>query len=352
MTSVTNPSPRGRVVIGVDTHKQFHIAVAVSDLGTILARDRFAATASGYQALIAWARSLGHLLVFAVEGTGSYGAGVYSALRCADIGVVEVMRTDRRDRRLRGKSDFIDAENAARAFLAGTATAVPKTADGSVEMIRQIKIAKDGAVKARTAAILSLKQVLVNATTALRERLEPLSKMALIHACGGLRPGGLDTTEAATKHTLRSLARRWETLNAEVAEHDRLLGELTNELAPALTHMFGVASDTAAELLIVAGDNPDRVHSEAAWAKLCGVSPIPASSGRTSRHRLNRGGHRQANAALYRTAIVRMRYHEPTKAYVARRTADGKTKPEIIRCLKRYIAREAWAAMRHLRETR
>jgi transposase len=284
-----------------------------------------------------------------VEGTGSYGAGLTSAVRRRDIGVIEVLRTDRRDRRLRGKSDTIDAENAARAVLNQTATSVPKTNDGVVEMIRQIKVAKDVAVKARTAAMITLKSVIVTADPDLREQLQPLSKMALIHRCAALRPGDIDSVTAATKHTLRSIARRWQHLNDEIKAHEALLGELTGQFVPQLVTAFGIGADTAAEMLIVAGDNIDRVRSEPAWARLCGVSPIPASSGMTNRHRLNRGGHRQANAALYRAVIVRMQHHQPTRAYVARRTAEGKTKAEIIRCLKRLLAREVWALLRPLR---
>lgn len=267
-----------------------------------------------------------------------------------DIGPVEFVRTDRRDRRLPGKSDTIDAENAARAVLAGQATALPETHDGLVEMIRQVKVAKDIAVKARTAAMISLKQVIVNAPPELREELQPLTKMALIARCAGLRPGPVTTIAASTKHTLRAIARRWQMLNAEINDHEKILAQLAAEAAPDLSEAFAVGPDTAAEMLIVAGDNPDRVRSEAAFATLCGVAPIPASSGMTSRHRLNRGGHRQANAALYRVVIVRMQHHEPTMAYVARRTAEGKTKSAIIRCLKRLLARELWAAMRPLRE--
>jgi hypothetical protein len=340
---------RGRVVIGVDTHKYVHVAVALDDFGGVLGTEKFTADTAGYGQLIDWSMAHGHLLTFAIEGTGSYGAGLTAAVRRRDIGVVEVMRTDRRDRRLRGKSDFLDAENAARAVLAGHADAVPKTADGVVEMIRTVKVAKDVAVKARTSAMISLKSILVNAPTALREQLQPLSKMALIHRCVGLRPGTITTVEAATKHTLRSIARRWEQLNDEVIAHEKVLAELISALAPQLTAAFGIGADVASEMLIVAGDNPERVRSEPAWARLCGVAPIPASSGMTTRHRLNRGGHRQANAALYRTVIVRMQHHEPTKAYMARRTAEGKTKPEIIRCLKRLLAREIWSLMRPLR---
>lgn len=337
-------------MIGVDTHKYIHVAVALDDFGGILGAEKFTADALGYEQLIDWSMSHGHLLTFAIEGTGSYGAGLTAAVRRRDIGVVEVMRTDRRDRRLRGKSDFLDAENAARAVLAGNADAIPKSADGAVEMIRTIKVAKDVAVKARTSAMVSLKAVLVNAPVTLREQLQPLTKMALINRCAGLRPGSVDTVEAAAKHALRATARRWQQLNDEICAHEKLLTELTASAAPALSAAFGVGADTAAEMLIVAGDNPERVRSEPAWARLCGVAPIPASSGKTNRHRLNRGGHRQANAALYRTVIVRMQHHEPTKAYVARRTAEGKTKAEIIRCLKRLLAREIWALMRPLRE--
>lgn len=337
-------------MIGVDTHKYIHVAVALDDFGGVLGTGKFTADSAGYQELIDWAARFGHQLTFAIEGTGSYGAGLTAAVGRRDIGVVEVMRTDRRDRRLRGKSDTLDAENAARAVFAGHAHATPKTADGIVEMIRTIKVAKDVAVKARTSAMISLKTILVNAPGELREQLQELSKMALIHRCAGLRPGAVTTVEAAAKHTLRSIARRWEQLNDEISAHEKLLGELTTQLAPQLTAAFGVGADTAAEMLIVAGDNPRRVRSEPAWARLCGVAPIPASSGMTTRHRLNRGGHRQANAALYRTVIVRMQHHEPTKAYLARRIAEGKTKAEIIRCLKRLLARELWALMRPLRD--
>jgi hypothetical protein len=346
-----SPDPRRRrVVIGVDTHKHVHVAVALDAIGGRLEDRSFPADRGGYEALLEWAVEFGaKQLTFAIEGTGSYGAGLTAAVRRRDIGVVEVLRTDRRDRRLRGKTDTLDAENAARAGLAGHANAVPKAADGTVEMLRQLKIAKDTAVKARTAAMICIKAVLVTAHPDLREALQPLSKMALIRRCAALRPGAVGDVQAATKHTLRSLARRWLQLDAEIKDHEKILTELTTALTPDLVDAFGVGPDTAAELLIVAGDNIDRVRSEPAWARLCGVAPIPASSGMTTRHRLNRGGHRQANSALYRSVIVRMQHHEPTRAYVARRTAEGKTKAEIIRCLKRLLAREVWALMRPLR---
>jgi transposase len=275
MTSMNQDRRRGRVVIGVDTHKYVHVAVALDDFGGVLGAENFTADITGYGQLIDWSATHGHLLTFAIEGTGSYGAGLTAAVRRREIGVVEVMRTDRRDRRLRGKSDFLDAENAARAVLAGHPDAVPKTADGVVEMIRTIKVAKDVAVKARTSAMLALKSILVNAPTALREQLQPLSKMALIHRCAGLRPGTISTVEAATKHTLRSIARRWEQLNDEITTHEKVLQQLTTALAPQLSAAFGIGADTAAEMLIVAGDNPERVRSEPAWAASAAWPPSP-----------------------------------------------------------------------------
>jgi transposase len=285
---------------------------------------------------------------FGVEGCGSYGQGLVSYLRRHDQRVVEAGRPDRRDRRERGKSDPIDAENAARAVLAGKATGVPKTADGTSEMIREIKIARDTAVKARTQAIITLKTLIVTAPDDLRQELQPLSKARLRDRCAGLRPGKIDTPSAAAKHALRALARRWQNLENEIKDHDRLLDTLTAQTAPGLREAFGIGVDVAAEMLVLAGDNPKRIRSEAAFAKLCGASPIPASSGVTQRHRLNWGGHRQANSALYRSVIVRMRFHPPTIAYVERRTAEGKSKREIIRCLKRYLAREIY---RHIAES-
>jgi transposase len=352
MTSMQDTPRRRRVVVGVDTHKHLHVAVALDELGGRIDARSFAADRSGYEQLIDWAVGLGGEVTFGVEGTGSYGAGLASAIRRRSIGVLEVLRTDRRDRRLRGKSDTIDAENAARAVLNGQAAAVPKNADGTVEMIRLVKVAKDVAVKARTSAMISLKQVLVNAPGELREQLEPLTKMALIRRCASLRSGPITDTAAATKHTLRAIAKRWLALDAEIKAHEQIVNQLTADLVPDLVAAFGVGGDIAAEMLIVAGDNPERVRSEAAFAKLCGVAPIPASSGMTTRHRLNRGGHRQANAALYRAVIVRLQYHQPTQTYYTRRTAEGRTKAEIIRCLKRLLAREIWAHLRPLRQSR
>ncbi len=342
VTSMDHQPPQRKIVIGVDTHKYVHVAVALDELGGRLGDLTVPADRSGYAQLERWATGHGRIVAFGIEGTASYGAGLTSYVRCQGHAVIEVNRPDRRERRANGKSDLLDAENAARAVLSGRASATPKRADGQIEMLRQLKIVKDTAVKARTQAMVTLKTLLVTAPPELREQLEGLPKTALIERCAGLRPGPLTTPLAAAKHALRELARRWQQLQAEIRGHEQHLATLTGAVAPAMLAAFGIGPDTAAEMLIVAGDDPDRVRSESAWAKLCGVCPVPASSGKTTRHRLNRGGHRQANAALYRTVIVRLRFHQPTIDYVVRRTAEGKTKAEIIRCLKRYVAREIW----------
>jgi transposase len=335
-------SPQGTVIVGVDTHKSVHVAVAIDLLGTRLASCRASADHSGYAELVTWARTLATIGAFGIEGTGSYGVGLARFVRRQAIRVVEVSHCDRRKRRNNGKSDTLDAETAARSVLAGVATAVPKTADGSAEMVRQIKVARDTAVKARSAAIITLKTLIVNAPSDLRESLEPLTDRKLIDRCARLLPGVIADTVASTKHALRALAARWLTLSTEIAAHDEVLDAITQTAAPTLRQAFGIGPDSAAEMMIVAGDNPTRIRSEAAFAKLCGAWPIPASSGVTNRHRLFRGGHRQANAALYRIVTVRMRWHQPTIDYVTRRTAEGLSKKDIIRCLKRFVAREIY----------
>lgn len=338
-----------RVVIGVDTHKDFHAAAVLDERGVLLGTAVFDADRGGYRGLIEWAAQFGTPSRFGIEGTGSYGRGLSAAVRRGGYEAVEVARPNRQDRHRRGKSDLLDAENAARAVLAGHAQAVPKADDGTVEMIRHIKVAKDAAVKARTAAMQSLKAVLITSPAALREALEPLPDAALLRRCAGLRPGELTSVSAAVKHSLRAIARRWMTLHEEITGHEKLLRTLVDQLAPQLTAAVGIGPDNASELLLTLGDNAARLRSEAAFAKICGACPIPASSGKTIRHRLNRGGHRRANAALHRIVIVRMKYHQPTRAYVTRRITEGKTKPEIMRCLKRHIAREIWTRTKHLR---
>jgi transposase len=334
------------IYVGVDTHKEQHVAVAITGLGASVDRPRsFAATQKGYEELLAWSSSLGSVPVYGVEGCGSYGCGLARYLRRHGLLVQEVARPVRKgERRRLGKDDAIDAEHAARTVLSGVGIAIPKLGTGQIEALRLIKIARDTAVKAQATAMVTLKAVLVTAPSSLRETLEGLSRVRLITSCAALQTCS-DTTspESAMRYTLQMLATRWIVLATEIRSHTSRLKKQTKAVAGELLATFGIGFDSAAELLITAGDNTDRIHSEAALAKLCGVCPIPAGSGRTNgRHRLNRGGNRQANASLYRIVIVRMRWHPPTIAYVERRRAQGLSKREIIRCLKRYVVREIY----------
>lgn len=338
-----NLTRSGHVVVGVDTHKYLHVASVMDSVGGILASLTIATDTGGYQQLLDWADGFGQIIAFGIEGTGSYGSGLTSFIRRRGHRVVEVNRPDRRMRRLVEKSDTLDAENAARAVLAGFATAEPKTADGAVEMIRQLKVAHDGAVKVRASAMITMKTRLIHASDQLRQDTARKTQIMLARHLASLRPARLETPDDSIRHTLRSLARRWLALDAEATELETMIEELVSRTAPQLIESFGIGADTAAEILIVVGDNPERIRSEAALAKLAGISPIPASSGMTSgRHRINHGGHRQLNAAIYRTVIVRMRFHQPTIDYVTRRTAEGLSKRDIIRCLKRYVIREVF----------
>lgn len=334
------------IIVGIDTHKDTHAAVALTALGVRVGATIISANSAGYCRIDSWARSFGTVTAFGIEGTGSYGAGLARALREAGHRVLEVIRPDRSARRRSGKTDTIDAELAARAVLSGQAMAEPKTGTGSVEMIRHLKIARDAAVKAKTQAMLTLKSIIVSAPAELREQLERIhGKIALIRHLAALRPGPIISTTASAKAALRATARRWLVLHEEIEAHNRNLDALVSATAPQLTSTPGIANTTAAELLLLVGDNPERIRSEGAFAKLCGACPIPASSGKTNRHRLNRGGNRQANAALHRVVVTRMRIHTPTIEYVRRRIAEGKTKAEIMRCLKRYVAREIFGTL-------
>lgn len=340
---------RDDVIVGVDTHKDQHVAVLLDGLGGRVAELFIPATLAGFAELLAFCLARvgagGKLMAFGVEGTGSYGIGLARFLRRHGHTVHEVHRPPRKgERRMSGKSDTIDAEHAARQVLSGAKMARPKTADGAIEALRLLKIARDTAVKARTTAMITLKATLVTAGDDLRGELEPLTDFKLVAACAELDSAScVDDPDTAMRHVLGSLARRWLILHEEIKVHSRHLKVQTKAAAPQLVEAVGVGLDIAAEMLVTAGDNSDRIRSEAAFAKMCGACPIPAGSGKTNgRHRLNRGGNRQANAALYRAVIVRMRWHQPTIDYVTRRTAEGLSKREIIRCLKRYLAREIY----------
>ena len=310
---------RGDIVVSVDTHKEQHVGVALDGLGARVGEISIPANAAGYAQLLTWNGTLGDVGIFAVKGTGSYGSGLARFLRRNGQRVAEVSRPARKgERRLLGKRDAIDAEHAAREVLTGKKLSTPKWADGIVEAIRLIKIARDSAVRAHSQAMITLKAVLVTADDELRAALEPLSDVRLVLACSELAgEAGTDTPTSASRYGLRALVCRGLALHEEIKSHSAHLRRLMKAAAPDLVAAFGIGPDIAAEMLVTAGDNAERLRSEAALAKLCGACPIPAGSGKTNgRHRLNRGGNRQANAALYRAVIVRMRWHPPTIAYV------------------------------------
>ena len=336
-----------QVVIGVDNHQDEHVAVAIDHQGVRLAQRSAPATRYGYEQIERRSRKLGEVRAFGVEGTGSYGAGIARFLSGRGFTVVEVNRPDRSTRYRKGKSDPTDAEAAARAVLAGVANGSPKSGEGEIEMIRMLKSTKDSSVKARTQAVNQMKALVVTAPAGLRETLDGLTATALAARCRGFPPGRLGDPTAAAKYALRSLARRYLQLYKDIRGLQAEPERLTRMAAPALVSMFGVGTDTAAALLISGGSNPERIHSEAAFAALCGVSPIPASSGKTNRHRLNRGGDRQANAALSRVVLVRLSHDLRTREYMDRRTREGMSKTEVIRCLKRYVAREVFSALKN-----
>jgi transposase len=332
---------------GVDTHGKTHHAAVLDQTGRELGDHEFPATAAGYRTLLTWMRRFGAVVKIGVEGTGTYGAGLARYLASEQIGLVEVDRPDRKARRAQGKSDPLDAYAAARAALSGRATAVPKARTGPIEAIRVLRTARRGAVKARTAAINQLRSTIVSAPETLREQLDGLTVVRLVDACAHLPfdEDHLVDPEHATAASLAATARRIQALNTEIAQANRRISPLVAKTAPRLSALYGVGPDVAGQLLATAGDNPERLRSEAAYAHLCGVAPIPVSSGRTNRHRLNRAGDRAANSALYTIALSRMRNEPRTLAYIQRRTQQGLSKKDILRCLKRYIAREVHTAI-------
>jgi transposase len=330
------------VILGVDTHNDVHVAAVITVLGVLLGTQAFPTTAAGYVALLGWARSHGTLRRAGVEGTSSHGTALTRHLRRERVYVIEINRPDRAARRRRGKTDALDAENAARAVLSGRATAEAKAGDGPAEAMRMFKIAKDSANKARTQAINQLRAVLVRAEPELRESLTGLGPVALFRACADLQDAHAPAAPAAAVVVLRGLARRILRLTDEIKTLNKQLTSALSRCAPKLLERYGVGPDTAAALLITAGDNPERLTSAAAFAALCGVNPVEASSGKTTRHRLNRGGDRRGNSALYTIVLTRLGRDQRTRHYANRRIQEGKSTKEIIRCLKRYVAREVF----------
>jgi transposase len=344
MTTMTSTAPA--VTGGVDTHADMHVAAAVDQVGGVLGTASFPTTAAGYRRLLTWLRSHGELVAVGVEGTGSYGAALARHLTEQGVAVLELSRPNRQVRRRHGKTDVVDAIAAARAVLSGEATATPKTHDGPVAL-RLLKMLQRSANKARTQALNQLRAVMLTAPEELRHRLRTLKTGDLLEVCRGFRIRSNDDSLAGTTRlVLRELAQRIAVLDEQLADTTQRLRRITTAVAPDLVAKHGIGPDTASTLLVVAGDNPHRLHSERSFAALLGSSPIPATSGkRQNRHRLNRGGDRQGNAALWRIAMVRLSTDQTTREYVARRVTEGKSKSEAIRCLKRCIAREMFAAL-------
>jgi len=329
---VIEPEPNlpRSVVGGVDTHKELHVAAVVDERDQLVESRSFPTTRQGYRRMLAWMRSFGQLERVGLEAGGSYGAGLLRHLETAGVEVLEVTAPDKADRRRRGKNDDLDAEAAAHAAFARKRVVTPKSRDGMIEALRVLKACRKTAVAARR--------------TALRKK----TRMQLVRMLAATRPDLTDCRSilSAYRIALKSLARRYLELHDEIADLDDMIAAIVLQLAPELVAADGIGHGSAAQLLLTAGDNPERLRSEASFAALCGVSPIPASSGKVTRHRLNRGGDRAANSALHMIAIVRLRTDPRTKAYVARRIADGHSKLEAIRCLKRYIAREVFTLLR------
>ncbi len=336
--TVTAIAP-GTIIGGIDTHADTIHVAAIDPWGRQLGDQEFPTTPTGYSDALEFLSSHGQVIGLGIEGTSSYGVGITRAALAADLTVHEVLRPERAVRRREGKSDPIDAYQAAHAVLAGRATAAAKKAD--ITALRALHNARRSAVKARAAAQVQIGQQLITSPVRLREKYRNLTSARLVQALGSCRPGNhADLEERLVLTALKSLAQRHHALTKEIAKLDAELTSLIEQTAPHLLHLHGVGNYTAAQMLITSGGNPDRLRTEASFAALCGTAPVPASSGKTTRHRLSRGGDRRANHALHTIALARMRNHPPTKAFVKRQRDQGRSTPEILRLLKRAIARE------------
>lgn len=341
-------SSRCSITGGVDTHKDTHTAAALDESGRLLGVIELPASNRGYRQLHEWLGKFGAVASIGVEGTGSYGAGLSRYLRKKSVHVVEVNRPNRQMRRQRGKSDPADAEAAALAALGGQATGIPKAQDGAVEALRLLRSTRRSAIKARTQAANQIHSMICTAPESIRERFTGKPLLSIVKTAAAFRAStgpGVPLT-SVVRHVLRRLARRWRALDEEVRTLDVTIAGYVRSTAPCMLERAGIGPEVASALLVAAGDNPERMQTEASFAALCGVSPVDASSGKQRRHRLNRSGNRDANRALWVIAFTRMRCDDRTKAYADRRRCEGLTRTEVLRCLKRYIAREVFALLR------
>lgn len=336
------------VILGVDTHHRFHVAAVLDRNGGVIATGMFETSRGGYRQLLAWASGHGQVAVAGVEGTGAWGKGLARYLMDEQVRVVEVIRPNRQHRRRYGKSDVTDAIAAGRAVISGEASGVPR-GDGPFEALRLLRVARSSTVGHRSRLMNQIRSIIVTCPDELRERLDRLDPGQLITTCVRFRPGpDVADPAVAAKHALKALAGQYQRLGQDL---DHLMAQtetIVSAHAPdGLLELTGVGPKVAADLLIAWGSNPGRITSEAAFAALCGVSAVEASSGELVRHRLNRGGDRQANSALYTMVIVRLRYDNKTRDYMTRRLNQQKTKKEVIRCLKRYAAREVYQLLQN-----
>jgi transposase len=341
-------APAG-VIGGIDCHTDQHVAAALDPLGRLKGTKAFPTTTEGYRRASAWLRSFGPIIAVGVESTGSYGAALVRCFKKKGIRVIEINQPHRHTKARRGKDDAIDAEAAARKVLSGEAKGAAKDTSGIVESIRQLTVARDGAVKARAAALCQFGDLVVTAPSRVRERLSVRKTLeGKASLCSRMRLGRSSPADpvVSAMAALRSIARRIKALTDEAAELGAQLDELVAVAAPFTLQQIGLGTQTTAALLVAAGENTERFSSEASFAHLCAAAPVPASSGRTTRHRLNWGGNRQANRALHLIVIVRLRYSSRTRTYLQRRLAEGRTKREAIRCLKRYVVREVFRTLR------
>lgn len=337
-----------KVIAGIDTHSDTHHVAVITENGAHIGDQEFLAVGSGYRKIIEFITRFGPVIAAGVEGTGSYGAELARVLTTEGIQVLEVMRPNRQGRRLKGKSDPLDAYQAAESVLAGRAVATPKARNGAVESLRVLRAERSSAMRARVAVMTQIQSILVAAPETLRARYRGLTSIALMSALEKTRPTGtVSEPSNATATVLKRLALRYRALHQELALIDAELDALVTIHAPMLRDLQGVGTDVASQLLVTVGDNSERIGTEAKFAALVGVAPVPASSGKTTRHRLSRGGDRQANKAIHHVALVRMMSDTRTKNYVARRRQEGKNTKEIMRCLKRYIAREIYDQLLH-----
>lgn len=343
-----NIDPSTEVIVGVDTHTDQHTAAAINALGQILDTVEIPTTHTGFKQLLGWARGLGgEVTRVGVEGTGAYGSGLCRFLTKEGLEVIEVDRPNRQRRRRRGKSDTTDAEAAARAVLAGEAATIPKDSTGSVEALRMIQITRKSAVKAKVVAGNQMKDLIVTAPEQIKAQLRAHNTRQRVKICANWRPTHITDPTSAVRYTLHKLARRWQDLHAEIKDLDAQRKPLLQATVPTLLAEQGVGPDVAATLVIAAGQNPERLRTEASFAALCGTSPVDASSGKQQHHRLNRGGNRQANAALYTVTLVRSRNHPETLTYIAKHKAQGKTPRHTRRCIKRALARRFHHIIQH-----